>query len=105
MSFEEEKLGETESGVPTGASYTSNFEEIFPPKDGVPKVLYDAMKEVWNKGKNEGIEDYKQKVREAIEKLNPNRISQMLSYQSLDDLRKTLAYYLALDDLKKELEL
>jgi len=54
----------------------------------------------------ENVQKYcfdKQKTIEAIDNLQPKIVSQKFNRQSINDLRKTFAYYLALEDLKKEL--
>jgi len=45
----------------------------------------------------------KQKVKEAIKKLYPLVVTQKLNHESINDLRGTLSYAIALDDIKKEL--
>ena len=43
------------------------FQGDFPSDSHIPKALREAFEEVWNKGKEAGAEEYKQKVRDAID--------------------------------------
>jgi hypothetical protein len=47
----------------------------------------------------------KEKVGQVIVKLDPVYVNEIFSQESLDDKRKSFAYHLALEDLKKELNL
>ena len=82
--------------------HPSIFYKRFKEKSEHTVILKDEM--ILSKTELETQID-KQRIKDILVKLYPKKITQEINNMSIDDLKKTLAYAVALDDLKKELGL